>query len=65
MLLEKEDVSEVQGCWRNEFGMPTPKCILVDWLCVEFGADVTVLNLDKEHSEDLTVQLTVGVFRQC
>jgi hypothetical protein len=64
VLLEKENVNEIQR-WRNEFGTPPPTCVTVGWLHDNFGADGTVPNVDQEHSEDLTVQLTMEVLRQC
>jgi hypothetical protein len=64
MLQEKENVNEMQR-HRNEFGTLPPTCVAVAWLYDRFGADGTIQNVDKECSEDLTVQLTMEVLRQC
>jgi hypothetical protein len=63
MPLEKENVNELQRCWRNEFGTP-PTCVTVARL-YKFGVDVTKQNLDKEHSEELAVQPRMEMSRQC
>jgi hypothetical protein len=65
MLLEKENVNEVQIHWRKEFGMPPLPSITVAQLCDKFGADGTGQNVGKEWPEDLEVQLTMEVLRQC
>jgi hypothetical protein len=65
MLLGKGSVNEAQGHWRNQFDMPPPTCITVALLCFKLRVDLTVKNMDKELSEDLAVQLTVEVLRQC
>jgi hypothetical protein len=41
---------------------PPPTCVTVAQLCGKFEANGTVQNVDKEHSEDLTVQLLRKVF---
>jgi hypothetical protein len=44
---------------------PTPTCVTVAQLHDMFRADGTVQNVDMERSEDLAVQLTMEVLRQC
>jgi hypothetical protein len=65
MLVGKENVNEAQRRWMNEFGTLPPTCVTVARLRDKFGADGTVPNVDKKRSEDLEVQLTVKVLRQC
>jgi hypothetical protein len=55
----------VQRHWRNEYGTPPPTCVTAVQLHDKFRADITVQTTDKEHSKELTVQLTMEVLRQC
>jgi hypothetical protein len=64
-VAEEKNVNEMQRHWRNESGTPPPTCDPVARLRIKFGADRPVQNLDKKRSEDLAVQLTMEVFRQC
>jgi hypothetical protein len=63
MLLEKK--SECGAEQGNKFGIPPPTRIRVAGLRDKFGANVTVGCMNKERSEDLAVQRTTQVFRQC
>jgi hypothetical protein len=65
MLLEQKNVNEVKRHWRSKFGTPPPTCVRVAWLHDKFGTDGTVQNVDKKCSEELEVQLTMEVLRQC
>jgi hypothetical protein len=50
---------------KNEFGTsPPPTCSRVARLRDNFEADGTVQNVNKGHSEDLAVQLTIELLRQ-
>jgi hypothetical protein len=62
ILLGKKNMSKVQR-WRNEFGTPPSACVTVAQLHDKFRVDGTVQNVDKEHTEDLTVQLTMEAWR--
>jgi hypothetical protein len=63
MLVKKKNVNDVQR-WRNEFGTPPPMQHL--HTCrVSLGVMEECKTVESEHSEDLAVQLTMEVLRQC
>jgi hypothetical protein len=58
MLLKKENVNQVQRQWRNEPGTLPSTCVTVAQFSNKFKADGSLQNVDNEHSENFTVQLT-------
>jgi hypothetical protein len=63
MLLEKKNMEQTH--WKNEYGTPPSTSITDARLCNKLRADRIVQNVDKEHSEDLAVQLIMEVLRHC
>lgn len=59
------NVNEVKRRCRNEFVTVLPTCVRVARLVGKSAADETAQRVDRERCEDLAVQLTVEVLRQC
>jgi hypothetical protein len=63
--LKTESVVEVQRHRRNEFQTPPPTWVTITRLRDKFETDGTARDVNKADLEDLAVQITVKVLRQC